>query len=317
MRMSVALRIVALGLPLYLVASPVAAEPDTAYLMAHFGPEEKLFYAWSRDARSWTALNGGEPILDAGVRLRDPFLQRVNGRFHLVHTKGWDHPTIFHWESADLIDWTGGPIDVVPPDGQRAWAPEFFYDEESGLFHVFWASIHDGHNTMHVVTTRDWSDITPDRAQVFFDIGIHDIDLTIVEFEGVYYGFHKPGDVDDRMGIRLSTSRTLDAAANTFAEGRPGEVVLPGQTKPIEGPQVVKLIGQDKWYVYGDPFEAPMEAWETTDFVEFEKIDVETVPGSKHCSILPISETELRRLRETYGDPRATAILRAGEPRDE
>ena len=77
MRMSVALRIVALGLPLYFVASPVAAEPDTAYLMAYFGPDEKLFYAWSRDARSWTALNGGEPVLDAGVRLRDPFLQRV------------------------------------------------------------------------------------------------------------------------------------------------------------------------------------------------------------------------------------------------
>jgi len=74
------------------------AEIYTAYLMAYFGPEEKLFYACSRNARNWTALNGGKAVFDAKVRLRDPFLNRVNGRFHLVHTKGWDHPEIFHWE---------------------------------------------------------------------------------------------------------------------------------------------------------------------------------------------------------------------------
>jgi len=43
-----------------------------------------------------------------------------------------------------------------------------------------------------------------------------------------------------------------------------------------------------------------MEAWETTNFTEFKKIAVKTVPGSKHCSMLAITETELRRLRETY-----------------
>ncbi len=282
-----------------------AAEPFTAYLMAYFGPEEKLFYAWSRDARNWNELNGGKPVFDAGVRLRDPFVQRVKGRFHLVHTKGWDHPTIFHWESADLIEWKGGPIDVVPPERKRAWAPEFFYEESSGLFHVFWASILDRHNTMHVVTTRSWDDITPDRAQVFYDIGIHDIDLTIVENGGVYYGFHKPGGVDDRMGNRLSTSRTLDPGTNTFAEGQPGKIVFKGQTKPTEGPEVIQLIGWNKWYVYGDPFASPMEAWETSDFVDFKKIAVRTVPGSKHCSMLPITERELRRLRAAYPNPRS------------
>ena len=284
-------------------AAAEAAEPYTAYLMAYFGPEERLFYSWSRDARNWTALNGGKPVFDPGVRLRDPFVQCVNGQFHLVHTKGWDHPTIFHWESADLINWKGGAIDVVPPDRKRAWAPEFFYEKKTGLFYVFWASIHNGHNTMHVVTTRDWTDITPDRAQVYYDIGIHDIDLTIVEFNGVYYGFHKPGDVDDRMGNRLSISRTLDPQANIFAEGGPGKIVFDGQSKPTEGPEVIQLIGQNKWYIYGDPFHSPMEAWETTDFVKFKRIVVKTVPGSKHCSMFPITETELRRLCETYPCP--------------
>jgi len=276
------------------------SEPHTAYLMAYFGPQEKLFYAWSRDARQWTALNGGRPVFDAGVRLRDPFVQRVNDKFHLVHTKGWDHPTIFHWESTDLINWQGGPIDVVPAERKRAWAPEFFYDKAAGLFYVFWASIFQGHNAMHVVTTRDWTDITPERAQVYYDIGIHDIDLTIVALNGVYYGFHKPGDVDDRMGNRLSVSPTLDPKTNTFAQGKPGKIVFNGQTKPTEGPEVIRLIGQDTWYVYGDPFRSPMEAWKTTDFVTFKQIAVETVPGSKHCSMLPITEAELRRLWDRY-----------------
>ncbi len=278
-------------------------EPYTAYLMAHFGPEEKLYYAWSRDARSWTALNGGKPVFDPGVRLRDPYVRRVGDRFHLVHTKGWDHPTICHWESTDLIQWKGGEIDVVPPDRQRAWAPEFFYDPSSKLFYVFWASIFNGHNTIHVVTTRDWSDITPERSQVYFDIGIHDIDLTIVEFEGTYYGFHKPGDVDDRMGNRLSTSKTLDPKTNTFAEGKPGKVVFEGQSKPTEGPEAIQLIGQNKWYIYGDPFHSPMEAWETGDFVNYSKIEVNTVPGSKHCSMLPITEKELLHLQKTFPNP--------------
>ena len=153
---------------------------------------------------------------------------------------------------------------------------------------------------MHVVTTRDWTDITPDRSQVFYDLGIHDIDLTIVEHNGVYYGFHKPGDVEDRLGNRLSTSKTLDPRTNTFAEGNPGRVVFEGQTQPTEGPEVIQLIGEQRWYVYGDPFRSPMEAWETTDFVRFKKITVDTVPGSKHCSMLAITEAELRHLRTAY-----------------
>jgi len=290
------------GFFLLAFAVSMAEEPYTAYLMAYFGPEEKLYYAWSRDARHWKALNDRNPVFDAGVRLRDPFVQRANGRFHMVHTKGWDHPTIFHWESADLIEWKGGAIDVVPAERKRAWAPEFFFDRKRELFHLFWASIHEGHNTMHVVTTLDWNDITPDRAQVFYDIGIHDIDLTIVEFDGLYLGFHKPGDVHDRMGNRLSTSRTLDPRTNTFAEARSGKIVFPDETKPTEGPEIIKLIGQDRWYVYGDPFNGPMEAWETSNFVDFEKIAVETVPGSKHCSMLPITEAELDALRRRYPD---------------
>jgi len=275
----------------------------SAYLMAYFGPEEKLFYAVSDDARHWGALNAGKPVFDAKARLRDPFVHRVKDKFHMVHTKGWDHPTIFHWESTDLIHWTGGPIDVVESAKQRAWAPEFFYSDSEELFYVHWASIHAGHNTIHYVTTKDWTDITPARSAIWYDIGIHDIDLTIVEYKGVYYGFHKPGDVDDRMGNRLSTVTSLDPKKDSFAKAGHGKEVFEGQKRPTEGPEVIRLIGQEKWYVYGDPFTSPLQAWETTNFVDFTKIEVTTPDGAKHCSMIPITKTELSALRDQYPTP--------------
>lgn len=275
-------------------------DEHSAYLMAYFGPQEKLYYAYSIDARNWKALNGGEPVFDANARLRDPFINRAKGKFHLVHTKGWDHPTIFHWESTDLIDWKGGPIDVIGLEGKRAWAPEFYYSAGEDLFYVFWASIHEGHNALHYLTTRDWKDIKPDDSALYFDIGIHDIDLTIVEHGGTYYGFHKPGDVDDRMGNRLSKVTNLDPSRDSFAKDGHGKVVFQGETKPTEGPEVIKLIGEAKWYIYGDPFHAPMQAWETTDFVSFQEIAVSTPEGSKHCSMIPITRAELDALLERY-----------------
>ncbi len=275
-------------------------EKCSAYLMAYFGPAEKLFYAVSDDAKHWQALNDGKPVFDAGVRLRDPFVNRVKGTFHLVHTKGWDHPTIFHWESTDLIHWKGGPIDVVEPSKQRAWAPEFFYVPSEDIFYVYWASIHNGHNTIHYVTTKDWTDITPERSAVWYDLGIHDIDLTIVEHGGTYYGFHKPGDVDDRMGNRLATVTSLDPAKDSFANAGYGKEVFEGQAKPIEGPEVIRLIGQDKWYIYADPFHSPPQAWETTDFATFTAIDVTTPDGAKHGSMIPITAAELAELQKQY-----------------
>jgi hypothetical protein len=266
-----------------------------AYLMAYFGPEEKLFYAYSYDARHWTALNNGSPVFDAGARLRDPFINRARGQFHLVHTKGWDFPTIYHWESLDLIHWQGGPIDVVPPEKKRAWAPEFFYSEKDDQFYVYWASIHDGHNTMHMATTTDWTDLSPQKSSVYFDLGIHDIDLTIVKVDSVFYGFHKPGGVDDKMGNWLFVSKSLDSDSIEIG-ATSGKIVFPDESKPTEGPEVIKLFDQQKWYIYADPFHSPLEAWETINFVEFEQISVTTPNGAKHCSMLPITQIELDAL---------------------
>ncbi|MCT4589373.1 MAG: glycoside hydrolase family 43 protein [Carboxylicivirga sp.] len=280
-----------------------AEKEYTAYIMPYFkSSSEKLHLAYSYDAKNWTALNNNEPVFDSGVRLRDPFVNRVNGKFHLVHTKGWDHPTIFHWESDDLINWKGGGIDVVDSSMVRAWAPEFFYCDKEEVFYVYWASVVNGHNVMRYLKTKDWKNISNDQSKLYYDIGTSSIDLTIVKHDDLYYGFHKAAMTEDRKGNRMYVSPTLDPDHPDFTFGKDGygEVVLPNETKPTEGPEVVKLIGQDKWYIYGDPFRSALEAWETDDFKTFTKIDVTSPQDAKHCSFVAVTDEELQALIKAY-----------------
>jgi len=290
-------------------------EPPYAYVMPYFdGSLQKLSMAYSYDARNWAALNGGRPIdnwisKETGRKtdipfVRDPYAALVNGKFHLVHTTAWAGTTIGHWVSDDLITWAGGPIEVVAPEKVRCWAPEFTYVDEEEQFYVYWASVvkkpDREHNAMHYLTTKDWKNITPADSAVFYDIGIHDIDLTIYRHNGVFYGFHKAGDVGDRMGNRLSTVKSLDPKKDSFADDGHGRIVFDDEIKPTEGPEVVKLMQEDKLLVYGDPFVAPLEAWETTDFKTYKKITVTTPRGAKHCSFVPVTTPQLDKLRRAY-----------------
>ena len=58
------------------------------------------------------------------------------------------------------------------------------------------------------------------------------------------------------MGNRLSVSKSLDPTKVTFGEDGPGKVVFPDSDKGgTEGPEVIMLIGQEKW------LSIPTSAW--------------------------------------------------------
>ncbi len=137
---------------------------------------------------------------------------------------------------------------------------------------------------------------------MYYDIGVHVIDLTIVKAKDAYYAFHKTGEVENKFGNRMMVSPTLNPTNPEFTFGINGygEDMLPNQTKPTEGPEIIKLIEEEKWYVYGDPFDSALEAWETTDFKIFSKMKVSTPLDSKHCSFIPITKTELDLLLKSY-----------------
>ena len=279
----------------------------TAYLMAYFkSSKQQLFYAYSEDCLSWTPLNGGNPVLETSVNLRDPFIGKANGKFHLVHTKGWDFPVIYHYESDDLLDWVGGEIQVVSDEKKRAWAPEWYYEEKEGLFYVFWASIHNGHNTIFYLKTKDWKNIHPSQSKIYYDLGIDDIDFTATKVKKGpkpgYYAFHKPGSLEDNFSVECMYSPTINPEDPNFSFGnnKTQFTDMPQVVKPIEGPEIIQLNQEDKWYVYADPFHQPFVAWETTDFAQFNPIRVQPPAQSKHCSILGLTSTELAQLKKRY-----------------
>ncbi len=318
----------------------------TAYLMSYFkSSSQNLHFAYSTDAKNWTALNSDQPVFKVpddhiplgtdtsnhyepndpvasktkrAANIRDPFLNRARGKFHMVHTRGWDHPYIYHWESDDLFSWNGGVIwvkEYAAGDDNRAWAPEFYYEPETDKFYVFWASDvrrknsnnADVHlNTMRYLTTTNWTDITNKKGTTeakvksYYETDIHVIDLHIVKHKNTYYGFHKPGTIAASMGNRMIKSPTLDPESSSFTFGGDGSVFLPNETKPTEGAESIQLIGKNEWYIYADPFHHPLEAWKTTDFSTFTKITVSTPSGAKHCSFIQITQAELDALKQKY-----------------
>ena len=281
----------------------------SAYLMVYTGRENKLCYAYSMDAIKWNPLNEEKAVFDEQVELHDPYIDRVNGKFHLVSTKGNNKTAIYHWESNDLIKWTGGSIDVVGSSKKIALAPEFVYSKSEKLFYVFWTSLNNDHNAIFYAKTKDWKDIS--KPEVYFDTGKDIMDMTIIKDRDKYFGFYKNGIIGDWEISTLATSTGLNPATakfDTFKDIADQRLILPTQTRPTRSPQVVKLINENLWYIYLSPEYAPLEAWQTRDFKKYSKIIVYPPEGARLGSIIRITGEELTNLLEEY-----TKIKRIGE----
>ena len=305
---------------------PALPEPhpaDSVYLMAYFkAGSQHLFYAYSRDGKTWTDLNGTRPVFaayDNGIWLRDPYLQRVtrNGksRFHLVHTWGWDHPAIFHWESDDLIHWTAANGSTRTEDGKvmlmdgskggpqspNAWAPEFTYDETADIFYLYWSSRIGDRQVHHYCTTRDWLEFS--TPAVYFDPGFTAIDMTILKAGGTYYAYYK----DERNGektIRCATSKSLDPNVQRFEGDTP---ILPSRYIEVEGPEVFPALGGKSWFLYFDKFNgdrgtsfARCADPSRHQWYPVPDGEIRNPTDVKHGSVVIISEKELERLQEHY-----------------
>ena len=73
--------------------------------------------------------------------------------------------------------------------------------------------------------------------------------------------------------------------------------MFPNHSKPTEGSEIIKFIGEERWFIYGDPFS---NALETIDLKIFSKIEVSTPSDAMHCSFMPITKTELALLIKFY-----------------
>lgn len=353
-------------------AAPTESDPYEAYLFAGFrdnqenAEKEQVYFATSRDGFNWVDLNENKPILysDLGESgTRDQFIGRSaeGDRFYMIGTdlsihnnpvkdgsnkditwaaSGSDGSnSIIIWESEDLINWSEPRmVEVAPWLSQNSkpgctWAPEFYYDEKTGEYVVFFSCTHlevdnNGNITqdyenhsVYYCKTRDFYSFTD--AKLFISGGSYEsgerkkrIDTTMIKDDatGKYYRYTKqerPGATDGGViYIEQSDSilgewtrvesPSLEDARNVYGE--------------LEGPSIFKLNdkdedGNDRWCLLIDRFARGLgyQPFITTDlssgvFTGLNDSEY-SMPGVyRHGAAMPITWDEYKRLNGKWGD---------------
>ncbi|MEU1518729.1 glycoside hydrolase family 43 protein [Streptomyces sp. NPDC005811] len=273
------------------------------YVVSYFtDAEEALHLAYSHDGHEFVPVNGGQPVLRGTVgtgRLRDPFIGvGPDGLFHLLATDGWTSPYIVHATSADLLTWSDQELLPVMADvdgAHNAWAPEFFLEPATGVYHLIWSSVVEAGTSAegrdfehHTQNHRIWHCTTEDfrtftDPDVFFDPGHSVIDATVRELEG---GGFLMAYKDERGTNDLGTAHK-DIHLTTF--DRPGgpwtSSVGPVTPSVVEGPSIFRR-GDEMVMIFDHFLEGRYGAARSRDGVAWEPVPLALPPGMRHASVL-------------------------------
>lgn len=261
--------------------------------------EDGLHLAWSADGLKWTPLKNDTSFLKPTVGndklMRDPCILRgPDGLFHMVWTVSWKERGIGYANSKDLMRWS--PQKYIPvmehePTARNCWAPELFYDEETGQYLIFWATTIPGrfpvteaagdeglNHRMYYVTTRDFETFSP--TKLFYDPGFNVIDATVVKSGGRYVMFlkdetrHPP-----QKNIRIAYSDRAEGPYGPAGEPITGDYWA-------EGPSAIRI--GDAWIVYFDRYtQHRYGAVKSHDLVRWQDIsaEVDFPAGFRHGTV--------------------------------
>jgi beta-xylosidase len=305
------------------------------------------------NALRWDQLNDGQPVLESTMGemgLRDPFLIRSpeGDRFYLVATDlsigrngDWDRSQrtgsryLEVWESTDLIHWSAQRhVLVSPPTAGNTWAPEAYWDESLHQFVVFWASKlyaesdpnHTGstYNRMLYATTRDF--VTFSDPKIWQDRGESRIDSTVIRDNGVYYRFTKDEGgggtgCSDIIQEKSPSLTAVDLPGNPSWTYMDGCIGRDAGTSAVEGPTVFKANPGD---TSGSPYYLFVDEYGGRGYIPLGTADLEhpnwqvassySLPASpRHGTVIPVTQTELDKLREGIVVPEPPTSVEADE----
>ncbi len=311
---------------MFLLAAAQLGAASAGFLFVTFRGEkdpmgEQIYFATSRDGKSWDALNRGEPVLvsklgEKGVR--DPYLLRSHDgkKFYLIATdlsialsRNWSRAvragsrSIVIWESVDLTHWSEPRLVAVAPESAGCtWAPEAVYDEEQHDYLVFWASTtKDDDYKKH----RIWAARTKDFKEfsapfVYLDKPNTTIDSTIVRDGDHYYRFTK----DEKL-----KAITMESAARLSGPWTEKPEFSLAKLQGYEGPECYRVedpsTKEPTWCLILDYY-SKHEGYKP--FITHDLAGAQFEPGEgfrfpfpfRHGSILPVSSEELDRLVAAY-----------------
>ena len=286
-------------------------EPDI-YLFSFFqgNGEDGLHLAASSDGLNWNALNNNESFLTPKVGkdklMRDPcIIKGGDNKFHMVWTVSWNEKGIGYASSKDLIHWSEQkyiPVMHHEPDARNCWAPELFYDDDSGQYLICWATTIPGrfpktdalgdngyNHRMYYATTKDFVDFSD--TKLLYDRGFNVIDATILKEKEAYMMFLKDETLSPKpeKNIRIATS---DELVGNYTEA--SEAIT---TNWVEGPSIMKI--NDNWMVYFDMYtKHQMGAVISSDLINWTDISdrINFPEGTRHGTIFKVKESVLNNI---------------------
>jgi hypothetical protein len=230
---------------------------------------------------------------------------------------GWgNNRGLILMKSYDLIHWTHAVVrlDRLFPGYREegaAWAPETIFDPKRGKMMVYFTT-RLGAEPNHMVfayANQAFSSLETVPAQLFnYPDGKKsaiDGDITKVgsDYHLFYVAHDGPGNIRQAVSKRLNGGYVFDPAK------------VDPETVAAEAPTLWRRHGTDTYVLMYDVFGAKpnnMGFSETTDFVHFRNLGRFNDEGSpmkatnftrpKHGAVMPITMTELKRLRAYFSD---------------
>ncbi|ROT39599.1 Arabinanase/levansucrase/invertase [Sodiomyces alkalinus F11] len=221
----------------------------------------------NNDPGSWTAVNGGQPVLVSNVGetgVRDPTIIRSpdGSTFYVIATDLWVYPrgwdvgddyttngskNIVVWESNDLVNWSEGRLAHVSPDNAgMTWAPDVIWHPEQGQYMVYWTTnlIGEGWFIMRSFTS-DFQTFSP--AEIYLTGAGMDCTIGHDAAGGLYQRICKNGA--DEL-IEQASAPSLDGPWNVVTGGI-GSGTIPAGEGPLMFPD---NNDASKWHLFIDDF---------------------------------------------------------------
>lgn len=284
------------------------------FLFSYFkgNGEDGLHLAYSKDGYKWNALKNDEsfltPMVGKDKLMRDPcIIKGGDGLYHMVWTVSWTDKGIGYANSKDLKNWSEQkfiPVMAHENSTRNTWAPEVTYDPVSKEYMIYWASTIPGkfpetqvkddagyNHRMYYTTTKDFKVFSD--TKLLYEPGFNVIDSNIIKNGDQYVMFLKDETkVPPQKNLKIAFSNNLTGPYTKASTPITGNYWA-------EGPTAIKI--NDNWVVYFDKYRdhkygavrsKDLKTWEDiSDKIEFPK-------GTRHGTVLKISETALKKLRD-------------------
>ncbi len=209
-----------------------------AYLFSHFREKwtpdgEQVYFAISENGLDWEPVNGGNPVLtctkgDLGCRDIELVKLHTGGYVvlatdlcivrHMDADGNVDWRQLNHagskclslWRTDDLVHFSKQELLFLGrEDFGCLWAPEVFFDEDSGTYLLHWsATVQEtnfDHMSIYCCTTKDFKTFSEPR--LFFDRPTEILDSHLVRHGDTYHLFYK--NAHHPSGVMHATSKQL------------------------------------------------------------------------------------------------------------